>query len=92
MSLLKENELKQTLYASLKTKSKRQILIRNLGELLTEVEAVAIYCRYWENMTIEEISSVIEHSWDATDSIINKALIRMKDALSTNSNLAHQTN
>ena len=51
---------------------------------LSDPELIAIYCRYWENMTIEEISNVINLSWDATDKLIEAALTQLKFHFSNN--------
>ena len=40
-----------------------------------------IYWRYWDVLTIEEISTKLGMNWDKTDRIINKSLKMLKEVL-----------
>lgn len=39
---------------------------------------IAIYLRFWECMTIQEISKRVGLSWDCTDKLIEKSLLQLR--------------
>ena len=68
-------------------KLKPKVQIENLNHALSELTDDAhfvIYCRFWDCMTIEEISNLIGKSWDETDSLIESTLSSLKSFLTSN--------
>ena len=48
-----------------------------LSEALSKLEAnerIAIYLRFWENLSIQEIAQFMKLSWDSVDQLISAAL------------------
>lgn len=45
----------------------------------------AIYLRFWENYTIEEISNVLKLTWDQADRLIESSLKELKTLLADGS-------
>lgn len=45
-------------------------------------QAVMIYLRYWERLSIEEIAYVMDLNWDVVDLGINDGLVELKTLLS----------
>lgn len=48
-----------------------------LSEALPKLEAnerIAIYLRFWENLSIQEIAQFMKLSWHSVDQLINTAL------------------
>lgn len=56
-------------------------LFQALTRLSPEAQR-AINLRFWENYTIEEISSVLRMSWDQVDQLIEKSLLDLRARLS----------
>lgn len=55
--------------------------VRTLHRFLQDLqyqERVAIRLRYWENLSIQEIASVMELSWDATTKLIDLAIMKLR--------------
>ncbi len=44
-------------------------------------ERIIIYCRFWENMSILEISSFLGISWEKTDQILTSTLEQLRENL-----------
>ena len=58
------------------------LLEEKLHEALEELdddEKIAIYCRYWEQMSILEISRQLNYSWTKTNKLINQVLNQLED-------------
>jgi DNA-directed RNA polymerase specialized sigma24 family protein len=76
--VVKEQALSLSYFKNLKDKRSKIERLYQCTPKLKDIELVAIYCRYWENMTIEEISKVIQLSWDSTDALIEGALLQLR--------------
>ncbi len=55
--------------------------MRDALSTLEEKAQLAIYFRFWESMTIQQIGKVLGLSWDATDQLIKKSLSYLRDQI-----------
>lgn len=46
---------------------------------LDDDSLLAVYLRFWECMTIQEISKVIGRTWDETDHLIENSIRNLRD-------------
>lgn len=53
-------------------------ILRGLLPALSLDERVAIQMRFWEDMTIEEIASALDLSWQATDRLIENSIQKLR--------------
>ncbi len=56
--------------------------IRTLDMLLPTLDKemrIAIRLRFWGSMTIQEVATVLELSWDATDRLIENSIQRLRE-------------
>lgn len=56
--------------------------IRTLHMLLPTLDKearIAIRLRFWESMTIQEVATVLELSWDATDRLIENSIQSLRE-------------
>jgi DNA-directed RNA polymerase specialized sigma24 family protein len=63
---------------------------KTLHALLPELDddsLLAVYMRFWERMTIQEISKVLGRTWDETDHLIERSMQNLRDGF-----VAHGTN
>ena len=52
-------------------------------ESLDDEERLAIYYRYWANMSISEISKLLHLSWNETDKLLTQTLKQLRQQLSS---------
>lgn len=50
-------------------------------EILSDEQRIAIHYRFWENMSLLEISNLLNISWDAADKLISQTLASLKNNL-----------
>ena len=48
---------------------------------LSQEEKVAVHCRFWEQMSILEISNFLNCSWSKADQILDQALKQLREEL-----------
>ena len=68
--------------ALLKRNPEKSTDIRNLHELLPklgDVNVLALYFRYWESMTIQEIAKILGRSWNDTDRLIEESILELRE-------------
>ena len=53
--------------------------LRGLLPKLDDDSILAVYFRFWECMTIQEISKVLGKTWDETDHLIEQSIQTMRD-------------
>ena len=56
--------------------------IRTLNMLLPTLDKearIAIRLRFWESMTIQEVATVLELSWEATDGLIENSIQSLRE-------------
>lgn len=58
-----------------------EVLHEAMDKLATK-EQDAIYCRYWREMSIMEISEKLGISWDDTDHLLTQSLQKLKALMS----------
>lgn len=67
---------------SFANKSSLKISNHALAAALQELdlnERIAIFCRFWQAMSIDEISRELGLSWNLTDQIINRSLQKLRE-------------
>lgn len=63
-------------------RSTRKEDVRTLHELLPELDdegIAAVYFRFWENMTIQQIAQALGKSWAETDWLIDSSIEQLRD-------------
>lgn len=53
-------------------------ILRGLLPTLALDERVAIQMRFWEDMSVEEIASALDLSWQATDRLIEDSIQKLR--------------
>ena len=53
-------------------------ILRGLLPMLALDERVAIQMRFWDDMTVEEIASALDLSWQATDRLIEESIQKLR--------------
>lgn len=72
---------------------KKQAIKDNFGELHRAIQnlewdqALAIHFRFWENLTISEIASILKMDWDEADQLIEKAVDNLRMDLEQSKNI-----
>ena len=69
------NEIKQRLAAN-----KNVELYRALAEL-SSLQIEIIQMRFWEELTIDQIASVVCLTWDEVDGLINETLAKLRSKI-----------
>ena len=54
-------------------------LLRLLLPTLSQHARIAIQLRFWDNMTIAEISGLLELSWEQADRLIEESVQQLRD-------------
>ena len=55
--------------------------VRTLHRFLQDLqyrERIAMRLRFWENLSIQEIASALELSWDATNQLIEMSIMKLR--------------
>ncbi len=79
--------------AHLKRNSEKSTDIRNLHELLPklgDVNVLALYLRYWESMTIQEIAKILGRTWSDTDRLIEESIAELRENFAALQLLEHR--
>jgi DNA-directed RNA polymerase specialized sigma24 family protein len=56
--------------------------IQTLRSLIPELDddgVLAVYMRFWECMTIQEIAKVLGRTWDETDNLIERSIQNLRE-------------